>query len=204
MFFNNKNQEEIKETEVEQEIIDTDPEDELETSNEVDNDDSDFDDEPELENVCVKLHSALDIYNFVRNKDNQLCYINKETMEGFYTSLYYFKTAYKIGVISSYQEISDKDYQISMLTKDVMENSNSYYSFNGFDEEEMDGIISKYVLSRYSEDAKKYIKNHKKFFKLLRKNDDVQDFQEFCDNILFEKILKMISDDNIQFEEITE
>ena len=150
--------------------------------------------------VVVSISSLDELTDFVNKKKiGAIQYMRKATREVFEIREVHLRIARAWGTVSMARECTPVEYVKIMLASEILEAPELFYVLPGLtDEERADGIMN-FCEERYGMNGKKYVKNADKFAKLVRQNDDVDEWMAYTKLTLAEKISDFCTEKGIVF-----
>jgi len=171
-----------------------DEEDELEDAQELNYED--------LPDVAKKVTSLDMLAEFITSKAvGAIQYLNKQTHEAFELREYHFRIAKIWGSVSMAHEYSPVDFAKIALAMEVIEENDKFLVLPSLTESECKQAIIDFCEQKYSENGKKYVSNTQKFAKLVKENNDMEEWRSFNKELVFDKLVDFCDDNNIVFED---
>lgn len=151
--------------------------------------------------VVVAVSSFDDLVEFVNGKKaGAIQYMRKTTHEVFELREVHLRIARVWGAVSMSRECSPVEYVKIMLASELLEFPELFYILPSFtDGERVDAIMS-FCEDKYGVNGKKYVKNADKFAKLVKDNDDIDEWRAYTKVLLAEKVSDFCTQKGIEFD----
>ena len=195
--------EELEEDELK--ALDSLDEDDTSDADEIYGDDDDIDDDQnydDLQEVAEKVTSLDMLAEFITSKSvGAIQYFNKETYEAFELREYHLRIAKVWGSVSMAHEYSPIDFAKIALAMEIIDDQNKFLVLPSLTEDECKQAIIDFCEQKYNENGKKYLSNTQKFAKLVKENDDMDDWRSFNKELVFDKLVDFCDDNDITFDD---
>lgn len=181
--------------------------DEYETDDEEDEtddeeDDIDFSEFPE---IAKKMTSLDEFAEFVNAKAiGNIQFFNKETQEVFELREGHLRIAKIWGSVSMAREYHPAEYARIMLAIEVLNEREKFLIVPSLSEEDGKAAISEFCALKYGDSGKKYTSSPEKFAKIVKANDDMDEWRAFNKELIYDKLIGFCDDNGIVFEETGE
>lgn len=179
-----------------------------------DEEDSDIDEEDEgeeddqedkfedLPDVAAKVTSLDMLAEFITSKSvGAIQYFKKQTGEVFELREYHLRIAKVWGSVSMAHEYSPVDFAKIALAMEVIEENENFLVLPSLSESECKQAIIDFCQQKYNENGKKYLSNTQKFAKLVKENDDMEEWRSFNKELVFDKLVDFCDDNGITFDD---
>ena len=158
------------------------------------------------EKVTKLLTSADEMIEFINSKSvGRIQYMRKSDFEAFEIGDAHLRIAEIWGSVSMGREYKPSEYARIMLAAEVRANPENFYILPSLSDEEIEKSILTFCDEHYAVNGKKYLKDRHKFAKVVKENDDEEEWLSFNRTLTAKKVLDFCKENNIEFlsEEIS-
>lgn len=150
----------------------------------------------------VKVISSIDeLTDFLSGKKiGVIQYMRKATHEVFELREVHLRIARVWSTVSMSRECSPVEYAKIMLASEILESPELFYVLPGLTDGERADAIMSFCEDRYGINGKKYVKNADKFARLVKENDDVDEWIAYTKQSLAEKVSDFCTEKGIEFD----